>query len=246
MSYFSKFPLSVFTVDDYASGQVLPDLLRRAKLVNDLVVQNAFFDQYDLVDNETPEITADIFYGDPTLHWLVLHANEILDPRFSLPLNPFFLEKYTEGKYANVNAVHHYEDTPPGLSGNVGNVVSATIVLTTTGTNANSFMGISNSDILTNNTNVGVGVIISKTNNQSVTVLTNPGNGGFISGDNIKSVANTSHSDITLSSTSLVSGVAVTNLLFEDRENDKKRNIKLLKPSVVGEIVDQFEEVIKQ
>ena len=39
MSYFEKFPLSVFTLDNYASGQVLPDLLRRAKLVNELVTK---------------------------------------------------------------------------------------------------------------------------------------------------------------------------------------------------------------
>jgi len=239
MSYFEKFPLSVFTLDNYASGQVLPNLLRRAKLVNELVTQNSFFDKYSLIDGETAEITADLNYGDPTLHWIVLHTNEILDPRFDMTFDSFLLKKYTEGKYTNINAPHHYEDSG-------GNVVSATIVLTTTGTNANSFSGILIDSVVTNNTNVGVGVITSRSNNQSVTVVTNPGNGGFISGDQILSVANTSHGGVTLSSVDITSGTSITNLTKEVRDNENRRLIKLLKPSVVGEIVDQFEKIIKQ
>lgn len=245
MSYFSKFPLSVFTVDDYASGQVLPDLLRRAKLVNDLVVQNAFFDQYDLVDNETPEITADVFYGDPTLHWLVLHANEILDPRFDFPLSPFFLQKYTEGKYANVNAVHHYEDSS-------NNFINANISLRL------QLHNISDPDpshirptflkkdmVLVNNTSNGVAVITNKVNQRTYDVEVSKG--GFVAGEVLFPTDNVNYLCNVIRVTSINNNaIPVTNLIFEDRENENKRKISLLKPSVVGEIVDQFEEVIKQ
>ena len=35
----------------------------------------------------TPENIADRYYGDSTLHWIVLLTNNILDPYFDFPLN---------------------------------------------------------------------------------------------------------------------------------------------------------------
>ena len=77
--YFRKFPLLAYTLDDGVSYQYVPDILRRVKLSEEIKRNKAFFDKYDIMDGETPEIVADKFYGDPTLHWIVLLANEIID-----------------------------------------------------------------------------------------------------------------------------------------------------------------------
>lgn len=236
--YFQKLPLTFYTLDNYASTQVIPNYFVRTKFLPNVANNSSFYDEYYITDGETPEVTSMNFYGDTGLYWIILQANDITDPRFGWPLDQHDLKRFTEGKYNNINAPHHYEDSG-------GNVVSATIVLSTTATNANSFMGISNNTVITNNTNTGVGVITSKPNNQSVTVVTNPGNGGFISGDQILSVANTSHTGVTLTSISITSGTAITNLIHEDRENETKRNIKVLKRELVSDIVSEFETLIK-
>lgn len=112
MSYFEKFPKIVYTQDDYLTGQVVPDVLRRASVISEVIDNVSFYDLYDVEDGETPEIVADRYYNDPTLHWLVLLTNEVIDPRFAWPLSTNNLIEFCNGKYgANVYSTHHWENT---------------------------------------------------------------------------------------------------------------------------------------
>ena len=40
--YFEKFPKTVYTLDEYKSGQIVTDILRRTKFVEQLVQNFAF------------------------------------------------------------------------------------------------------------------------------------------------------------------------------------------------------------
>jgi len=163
MSYFEKFPKISYTLDDYRTGQVVPDILRRNAFVSEIVNNTAFFDTYDVRDGETPEILADLFYNDPTLHWVILHANEIVDPRFDWPLDTNSLVRFCEGKYANIYATHHFEDVN-------GYVVNSTEVGST----------------------------------------------------------------------------PISNFTYEDRLNEEKRRIKIIKSELVSTIVSEFDSVINK
>jgi hypothetical protein len=108
--FFEKFPLLLYTVDDGKTLQAVPDILRRAVLSDELKNNSSYFDQYDIKDGETPEIVADYWYGNSNLHWLILIANDIVDPRFDWPMSYNNLIEYCKGKYGdnNVYAIHHY------------------------------------------------------------------------------------------------------------------------------------------
>jgi len=108
--FFEKFPLFQYTLDDGASAQTLPDILRRIKISEELKKNNSFFDQYDIKDGETPEIVAQNWYGDSNLHWIILLSNDIIDPRFDWPMSYYNLVEFCKGKYgpANINKLHHY------------------------------------------------------------------------------------------------------------------------------------------
>lgn len=230
MAYFEKFPKIVYTQDNYKSGQIVPDILRRTKFISDLVQNFAFFDEYDVVDGETPEIVADLFYNDPQLHWIILQANEILDPRFEWPINAFDLKRFAEGKYVNINAVHHYEDTN-------GNTTTANLVI-----NSNAgFASINVNDVLINNTNVGVGVVTAKANSNQVSVLTT--NGGFVTGDQVKLASNANIS-ANITAVVVTNATAITNFVYESNLNETRRRIKVLKPEVVAEVIVDFEGTI--
>ena len=69
------------------------------------------YDEYDIQDGETPEILSSKIYGNSEYHWLILHMNEIIDPRYDWPLSTFNLIKYCQSKYTNINGTHHYENT---------------------------------------------------------------------------------------------------------------------------------------
>lgn len=108
--YFEKFPTTYYTLDNQQSIQIVRNIFLRIS-INDNIKNNlSLFDEYDVPDGETPEIIADRFYGSTQYHWLVLHMNDILDPRFDWPLSTNNLIKYCQSKYTNINATHHYEN----------------------------------------------------------------------------------------------------------------------------------------
>jgi hypothetical protein len=106
--YFEYFPLTLYTLDDGTTVEVVTNIFLR-NVINEEIKNNlSLFDEYDIVDGETPEILSHKFYRTSTLHWLILHYNEILDPRFDWPLSTNNLIKYCQNKYDNINAAHHY------------------------------------------------------------------------------------------------------------------------------------------
>ena len=109
--YFRLFPNLQYTLDDKASYQTIEDILRRVLIKNDYRINQTSYQLYDVVDGETPEIVAHKFYGNTTYHWIILHANEILDPRFDWLMSEYDLQEYCKSKYGegNVFALHHYE-----------------------------------------------------------------------------------------------------------------------------------------
>jgi hypothetical protein len=226
--YFKSFPYTYYSLDDASTVQVVTNITLRAALSNELKNNLSLYDEYDIKDGETPELLSDKFYGNPEQHWLILHYNEIIDPRFDWPLDTNNLNRYVAGKYANVNAVHHYEDAD-------GNYANGNVYLIS----SSDFSEFNVNDAVTNNTNIGTGYITQKisSSNVRVTVTT----GGFISGDRIKNTSNTS-SSANITSTVILSGTPVTNYTYEDEVNESKRRIKILKASYVDAVVNDFKK----
>jgi len=111
-NFFEKYPKLLYTLDDRKTGQVVPDLLRRIELVEELKTNNSLYDLYDVKEGETPEIVADKVYGDPGLYWIILMLNEIIDPRFEWPLSETNLFEFTASKYGGPLTpfeIHHGE-----------------------------------------------------------------------------------------------------------------------------------------
>lgn len=108
--YFENFPYINYSLDGGASSFVMTDIFRRVVAKTNNILTATSFDQYDIKDGETPEILADKFYNDPNLHWVILVANEIIDPRWDWPLSQRALNSYITDKYGagNEYALHHY------------------------------------------------------------------------------------------------------------------------------------------
>ena len=226
--YFKSFPYTLYSLDNVTTVQVVTNITNRVTLSDGVKTNLSLYDEYDIKDGETPELVADKFYGNPELHWLVLHYNDILDPRFDWPLDTNNLNRYIAGKYNDVNAVHHYEDAN-------GNYTNGNVYLLS----SNAFTNFSVNDVLTNNTNIGIGYITSKisTSNVIVTVTS----GGFKTGDQILKSSNTAVS-ANITSTAVITGTPVTNFTLEDENNEVKRRIKILKSSYVDAVVSDFKK----
>ena len=84
--YFEKFPTTFYTLDDQKTVQIVRNIFLRLNINENIKNNLSLYDEYDVLDGETPEIVADKFYKNPQSHWLILHMNDILDPRFDWPL----------------------------------------------------------------------------------------------------------------------------------------------------------------
>jgi len=230
--YFKSFPYTLYSLDDTSTVQVVTNITTRVALSDEVKNNLALFDEYDVKDGDTPELVADRFYKNSELHWLVLHYNDIIDPRFDWPLSTNNLNLYVASKYANVNAVHHYEDAN-------GNYANGNVYLLSSA----DFAEFNIDDAITNTTNIGTGYITQKNSSSNVRVTVTTG--GFITGDRIKNTSNTS-SSANITSTVVLSGTPVTNLVYEDEVNESKRRIKILKASYVDAVVNDFKKKLSE
>ena len=113
MAYFEYFPTIGYDVrgekNNVRVQSITNVLVRIRKKLN--VVNSAFFEQYFISDGDRADILAHQFYGDSTLHWVIMYANYMTNPYYDWPLPYFDLQKFVAKKYpSNINGIHHYED----------------------------------------------------------------------------------------------------------------------------------------
>jgi len=113
MQYFDTLPKIVQT-DTVGIPRVFTNLMARASMIPDVLKNPLVYYSYDIQDGDTPETIAYKYYGDSYRYWIVLFANELLDPQWSWPMTTNVFDSYMEEKYPSGNTtttIHHYEKT---------------------------------------------------------------------------------------------------------------------------------------
>lgn len=86
------------------------NLFRRIKLRSISTEQLANFQFYNVVGGERPDQVAFKFYDDPSLDWVILLTNNIINVQTEWPMDNKSFEKYLEDKYGDtLYDVVHYE-----------------------------------------------------------------------------------------------------------------------------------------
>lgn len=114
MSYFRKFPLMAYRVKNSKSFddfKLMPQIIKRVKLRAGIKNGLFLFDKYDVVSGEKPEDIAFKYYGDPTLHWVILMTNDVTDRYYQWPMTQPQFDEFLADKYGagSEDSVHHYE-----------------------------------------------------------------------------------------------------------------------------------------
>jgi len=99
MLYFQSIP-KIISPDVNGDGIVLTNIMARTELIPSLFNNPMLFYKYDIQEGDTPEIVADKYYGDSYRYWIVLYANQILDPQWNWPLNNQQFDLYMSKKYS--------------------------------------------------------------------------------------------------------------------------------------------------
>ena len=172
---------------------ITKNFFKRAKLREDIFQDLAFFTKYSVLGDDRPDNVADLIYGDASLDWVVLIANNIVNVQSEWPMSQGDFNTYVTEKYADeetlYSGIHHYE--------------------------ANEVKTSDGSIIIASGTRVSVG--------QSVSYF-----------DDL--------SEQQIVRTDIAS--PITNYIHEQKLNDDKRNIFLLKPIYLNILFDDLEEIM--
>lgn len=114
MSYFTNFPeiFYNFPIGGKEKIVVLRDITINFRILRKALENVTLYDEYDVVDGETPEIVSEKLYGTPKYHWVIMIANQRFDYVNDWVLPYDRLEQYCKDKYGTdaVYDTHHYED----------------------------------------------------------------------------------------------------------------------------------------
>ena len=114
MDYFSEFPIIAydFSTDKEKISYLLRDITRNVRFRKDVLSDLVLYDEYDIMDGETPEIISSKVYGSPYYHWVVMLANESYDWIEDYPMTDSELTEYIEQKYGSIQQamqrIQHY------------------------------------------------------------------------------------------------------------------------------------------
>jgi hypothetical protein len=110
MSYFKKFPKIYYTLREKNVDvfKVVSDITQNVRVRKEVLSNITLWEYYDMKDGETPEILAEKVYGNASLHWVIMLANERYDVYNDFPLEWAQLEEHINRKYENPYAIREY------------------------------------------------------------------------------------------------------------------------------------------
>ena len=88
------------------------NFFKKGRMREDIFQDLTIFEKYNIKGDDRPDNVANEIYGDPTLDWVVLTANNIVNIYNEWPLTQqvfedYILDKY--GSYEKLDETHHYE-----------------------------------------------------------------------------------------------------------------------------------------
>ena len=196
--YFNKLSDFLYvnrTKDNRIDGDysVVKNFFKRVKIREDIFQDLTFFTKFNVKGDDRPDNVASEFYDDPTLDWVGLLSNNIVNVQSEWPLsqadfNGYLLEKYDD-ETTLYSGIHHYEASEVKTSTNVV--------------------------IIPSGVRVGVG--------QSVSFY-----------------------DEGLDQQVIRTNIAlpISNYIYEEDLNNKKREIFLLKPEYLSLVLDDIEDIM--
>lgn len=115
--FFKEFPVVPypFYLGDKRQYALARNVLRRVAF-SDRINNQVAFTYYDIKDGERPEQIANRLYGNANYHWLILLANDIVDPYYGWYLSQSTLEQYIQQKYSGL--VLYFTDSTGGFTAN--------------------------------------------------------------------------------------------------------------------------------
>ena len=173
---------------------VVKNFFKRVKLRDDIFQDLTFFTKFTVAGDDRPDNVANTVYDDPSLDWVILLSNNIVNVQSEWPLGQAAFNTYITEKYGDettlYSGIHHYESRE--VQANDGTI------------------------IIPSGQRVSIGQSVS-----------------FFDEDSSQQIVRT---DVAM---------PITNYAFEEKMNDEKRNIFVLKPIYLNIIFDDIDQLMR-
>ena len=103
--YFKYFPtLAYETFDGSNEYKIIQDIFVRIRTTLAAHMDGAVYYDYQVKDGESPELISSKYYDSPQYHWVILFMNKIRDAQWDWPLDQKTFEDYINMKYGTLNS----------------------------------------------------------------------------------------------------------------------------------------------
>ena len=173
---------------------IVKNFFKRVKLRDDIFQDLTFFTKFTVAGDDRPDNVANTVYDDPSLDWVILLSNNIVNVQSEWPLGQAAFNTYITEKYGDettlYSGIHHYESRE--VQANDGTI------------------------IIPSGQRVSIGQSVS-----------------FFDEDSSQQIVRT---DVAM---------PITNYAFEEKLNDEKRNIFVLKPIYLNILFDDIDQIMR-
>jgi hypothetical protein len=231
--YFDRFPLLEYTLSGkkYPDYQTITNILFRTAIIQEVINNASAYIKYVIKDGDTPEILANKIYNDVEAHWIILYANQIIDPQFEWPMPDNVFNKYIADKYRSM------------AEADVGTTLSENQIIAWT-QNLTNPMAVHHYEKVVRQENQTEQVTTESRYIINKTKLTN--NELTVPHDYYDELADeqsVTSIDLTVNGQTVIQTVYrnfVTYYDYENELNESKRNIRIIKRDYYSQIVNEF------
>jgi len=114
-TFLDTFPKIIYNINrsKITNYDLATNIFFRLGIIKNTLDNTSAYYIYTIKESDKPEILADNIYKDPQAHWIILLANDMIDPQYDWPMNYADFENYIINKYGSVAVAqstdHHYE-----------------------------------------------------------------------------------------------------------------------------------------
>jgi hypothetical protein len=233
MKYFKYFPKIQYDLDASGETKEIVDSFRFAKIVNGIKDDITFYRFYEIADGERPDHTSYSLYKTADYYWTFFVANPSLKSLEDWPLAQADLSKklshdYT-GNVINISTFDFFNKFQNGETVN-GLVSGATAIVD----GKNTSLGW-----------ISVGAITGTFQNGEIIQGQTSGDTTTIAGAATKlNAAHHYEKDNLVVKRGTAGAAKVTNLEYEQRVNETRKRIKVIRPELIEDVARQFRRVV--
>ncbi len=249
-----KYDINNTTTFQAGSHETVTDIFFRIGVIQNALNNISSYIVYDIEDGETPELLAERFYNDAGAGWMILLANNIVDAQHDWPLDYSSFQQLIIDKYGSVETAqitpHHYEKVIERRNTRTGVVNETRFWINGDRLTDDMLEGVPYSYYhpWTSTTHRTADSIDYKSDNESAVLLADLDNGEpFGASLDRGSLATTGEyygartydiGDDSIEVT--IRGEEISCYEYENKKNDDRRSIKVIKSEYYIQIMDEF------